>query len=152
VLDLVLFSGDKLLGRPPSRLAIGDKGWIDKLKRNPLTRALRPDKLTLAGLEATLRLYRDEEEAIQAIPTLRMITQPLALVKRRAQNLTRRLRRSNSSRQSNCDCSHSGTGRWWLPPSNRASQLRHQFKPAQIGHPTNLMRLYVLPTRLWWRG
>ena len=91
--DLVLFSGDKLLGGPQAGLAIGDKVWIEKLKRNPLTRALRPDKLTLAGLEATLRLYRDEQEAIQAIPTLRMITQPLASVKRRAQNLTRRLRR-----------------------------------------------------------
>ncbi len=94
--DLVLFSGDKLLGGPQAGLAIGNKDWIDKLKRNPLTRALRPDKLTLAGLEATLRLYRDEEEAIQAIPTLRMITQPLALVKRRAQNLARRLRRGIS--------------------------------------------------------
>ena len=91
--DLVLFSGDKLLGGPQAGLAIGDRVWIEKLKRNPLTRALRPDKLTLAGLEATLRLYRDEQEAIQAIPTLRMITQPLASDKRRAQNLTRRLRR-----------------------------------------------------------
>ena len=91
--DLVLFSGDKLLGGPQAGLIIGDKTWVDKLKRNPLTRALRPDKLTLAGLEATLRLYRDEEEAIKIIPTLRMITQPLAEVKRRAQSLARRLRR-----------------------------------------------------------
>jgi L-seryl-tRNA(Ser) seleniumtransferase len=91
--DLVLFSGDKLLGGPQAGLIIGDKTWVDKLKRNPLTRALRPDKLTLAGLEATLRLYRDEEEAVKVIPTLRMITQPLTEVKRRAQSLARRLRR-----------------------------------------------------------
>ncbi len=91
--DLILFSGDKLLGGPQAGLVIGDKVWIDKLKTNPLTRALRPDKLTLAGLEATLRLYRDEKEAIQAIPTLRMITQPLTLIKRRAQSLIRKLRR-----------------------------------------------------------
>ncbi len=91
--DLVLFSGDKLLGGPQAGLAVGARAWVDRLKRNPLTRALRPDKLTLAGLEATLRLYRDEEQAIQAIPTLRMITQPGAEVKRRAQSLARRLRR-----------------------------------------------------------
>jgi L-seryl-tRNA(Ser) seleniumtransferase len=91
--DLILFSGDKLLGGPQAGLVIGNKVWIDKLKTNPLTRALRPDKLTLAGLEATLRLYRDEKEAIQAIPTLRMITQPLPLIKRRAQSLIRKLRR-----------------------------------------------------------
>ena len=91
--DLILFSGDKLLGGPQAGLAVGAKAWVDQLKRNPLTRALRPDKLTLAGLEATLRLYRDEKQAIQAIPTLKMITQPLAEVKRRAQSLARRLRR-----------------------------------------------------------
>jgi L-seryl-tRNA(Ser) seleniumtransferase len=91
--DLLLFSGDKLLGGPQAGLALGAKDWVDQLKRNPLTRALRPDKLTLAGLEATLRLYRDEEQAIQAIPTLKMITQPAAAVKRRAQSLARRLRR-----------------------------------------------------------
>jgi L-seryl-tRNA(Ser) seleniumtransferase len=91
--DLVLFSGDKLLGGPQAGLVIGAKVWVEQLKRNPLTRALRPDKLTLAGLEGTLRLYRDEKAAIQAIPTLRMITEPLAEVKRRAQSLARRLRR-----------------------------------------------------------
>jgi L-seryl-tRNA(Ser) seleniumtransferase len=91
--DLILFSGDKLLGGPQAGLAIGGKGLVDQLKHNPLTRALRPDKLTLAGLEATLRLYRDEEQAVEAIPTLKMITQSLAGVKRRAQSLARRLRR-----------------------------------------------------------
>jgi L-seryl-tRNA(Ser) seleniumtransferase len=91
--DLVLFSGDKLLGGPQAGLVVGARDWIDQLKRNPLTRALRPDKLTLAGLEATLRFYRDEEQAVQAIPTLKMITQPSTEVKRRAQSLARRLRR-----------------------------------------------------------
>ena len=91
--DLVLFSGDKLLGGPQAGLAVGNKIYVDQLKRNPLTRALRPDKLTLAGLEATLRLYRDEGQALAAIPTLRMLTQSAAAVKRRAQSLARRLRR-----------------------------------------------------------
>jgi L-seryl-tRNA(Ser) seleniumtransferase len=91
--DLVLFSGDKLLGGPQAGLAVGRKVYVDRLKRNPLTRALRPDKLTLAGLEATLRLYRDEQQALAAIPTLRMLTQTAVEVKRRAQSLARRLRR-----------------------------------------------------------
>lgn len=91
--DLVLFSGDKLLGGPQAGLAVGNKVYVDQLKRNPLTRALRPDKLTLAGLEATLRLYRDEPQALAAIPTLRMITQSAEEVKRQAQSLARRLRR-----------------------------------------------------------
>lgn len=91
--DLVLFSGDKLLGGPQAGLAVGRKIYVEQLKRNPLTRALRPDKMTLAGLEATLRLYRDEPQALAAIPTLRMLTQTAAAVKRRAQGLARRLRR-----------------------------------------------------------
>lgn len=91
--DLVLFSGDKLLGGSQAGLALGDKSLVEKLKRNPLTRALRPDKLTLAALEATLRLYLDEPQAAAAIPTLRMIIRPLAEVQRQAQNLARRLRR-----------------------------------------------------------
>ncbi|MBW1986917.1 MAG: L-seryl-tRNA(Sec) selenium transferase, partial [Deltaproteobacteria bacterium] len=91
--DLVLFSGDKLLGGPQAGLALGDKSLVEKLKRNPLARALRPDKLTLAALEATLRLYLDEPQAVAAIPTLRMITRPLDEIKRQAQSLARRLRR-----------------------------------------------------------
>ncbi|MGQ9921203.1 MAG: aminotransferase class V-fold PLP-dependent enzyme, partial [Desulfobacca sp.] len=87
------FSGDKLLGGPQAGLAVGKKIYVEQLKRNPLTRALRPDKMTLAGLEATLRLYRDEAQALSAIPTLRMLTQSAAEVKRRAQSLARRLRR-----------------------------------------------------------
>lgn len=90
--DLVLFSGDKLLGGPQAGLALGDQAIVGRLKRNPLTRALRPDKLTLAALEATLRLYLDEPQAVAAIPTLWMLTRPLAEVKRQAQNLIRRLR------------------------------------------------------------
>jgi L-seryl-tRNA(Ser) seleniumtransferase len=91
--DLVLFSGDKLLGGPQAGLILGNAEVVQRLKQHPLTRALRPDKLTLAGLEATLRLYLNEPEAVVGIPTLRMLTMPLTEVNRLAQRLARTIKR-----------------------------------------------------------
>jgi L-seryl-tRNA(Ser) seleniumtransferase len=89
--DVVTFSGDKLLGGPQAGLIVGQRATIEAIERNPLNRALRIDKLTLAGLEATLRLYLDERKATDKIPTLRMLTLPLGTISKRAKKLAQML-------------------------------------------------------------
>lgn len=90
--DVVTFSGDKVLGGPQAGLIVGKKRYLDEIKRNPLNRALRIDKMTLAGLEATLRLYLDPEQAKAEVPTLRMVTLGFETLKSQAGRLARLLR------------------------------------------------------------
>jgi L-seryl-tRNA(Ser) seleniumtransferase len=91
--DLVSFSGDKLLGGAQAGIIVGKRVYIDRLKKNQLMRALRVDKLTLAALEATLRQYLDPERAIQTIPTLWMMNRQPDELKREAERLADHLRK-----------------------------------------------------------
>jgi L-seryl-tRNA(Ser) seleniumtransferase len=90
-IDVVTFSGDKLLGGPQAGIVLGRKTFLDLLKVNPLTRALRIDKLTLAALESTLLLYLDEKRAMQEVPTLKMLTLDRGVLKRRGRRLLRKV-------------------------------------------------------------
>ncbi|MFH2011362.1 MAG: L-seryl-tRNA(Sec) selenium transferase [Pseudomonadota bacterium] len=93
--DVVTFSGDKLLGGPQAGIILGKEKIIGKIKKDPLNRALRIDKLTLSALESTLRLYMEGEKAVKEIPTLSMLTMPLHEIEKRARSLYRRLRRES---------------------------------------------------------
>jgi L-seryl-tRNA(Ser) seleniumtransferase len=88
--DLVTFSADKLLGGPQAGIVVGRADLVERLARNPLNRAVRIDKFTIAALEGTLYAY-EAGDALETIPTLRMLTEPLASIRRRAQRLLRRL-------------------------------------------------------------
>jgi L-seryl-tRNA(Ser) seleniumtransferase len=89
--DLVCFSGDKLLGGPQAGIVVGRAELVERLRRHPLQRALRADKLTLASLEGTLGLYLDPERARREIPVLRMLDESLETVRARAERLADRV-------------------------------------------------------------
>lgn len=89
--DILTLSGDKLLGGPQAGIILGKRAFVERIKQNQLMRALRPDKVTLAALEATLRIYF-AGRPLQEIPVLAMLSMPAETLKRRAYNLAERLR------------------------------------------------------------
>ena len=89
--DIVLFSGDKLLGGPQCGIVVGRAALIKKISSHPLMRALRVDKITLAALAATLRIYQDPAMATERIPLLRLLSTPLAVLQERAESIAGQL-------------------------------------------------------------
>jgi len=97
-IDVVTFSGDKLLGGPQAGIIVGSQEVVGQIKKNPLNRALRIDKFTLASLESVLRLYYDAVHAIKDIPTLRMLTEQPLVLKRRAVKISKKIKTVISDR------------------------------------------------------
>ncbi len=91
--DIVTFSGDKLLGGPQAGIILGRKEIVARVKKNPLNRALRIDKLTLAALEATIRSYLTSGDALAVIPGIKLLTTPVATVEKKARKLLRILKK-----------------------------------------------------------
>jgi L-seryl-tRNA(Ser) seleniumtransferase len=89
--DVISYSGDKLLGGPQAGIIVGKKDLVDAMQKNPLARAMRPDKFTLAALENTLLIYLDTERAKRDIPTLRMILADLAFLRKQARRLRKQI-------------------------------------------------------------
>lgn len=96
--DIVTFSGDKLLGGPQAGMILGGEKLIQKIQKNPLLRAMRIDKMTLASLEATFMQYLDDEKAVKEIPTLRMLTELPDTIKKRAKKIFAPLKKDISNR------------------------------------------------------
>jgi L-seryl-tRNA(Ser) seleniumtransferase len=111
-LNIVTFSGDKLLGGPQAGLIVGDKELIARIQKNPFARAVRIDKLTLAALEATLMEYADIENAVESIPTIRMLFEDPDSIGKRAKKIALLLRRDmrNASVSVVKDSSQAGGG------------------------------------------
>nr|WP_300002378.1 L-seryl-tRNA(Sec) selenium transferase [Tissierella sp.] len=106
-IDIVTFSGDKLLGGPQVGIIVGKKEYIDKMKKNPLTRAFRVDKLVISALETILSYYIDEGDAVKKIPTLRMLTIPIEELDEKAINLKKVLSLLEEAKDLNIDIADS---------------------------------------------
>ncbi|WP_347301150.1 L-seryl-tRNA(Sec) selenium transferase [Dolosigranulum savutiense] len=127
--DVVSFSGDKLLGGPQTGILVGTKQYIDQLKRHPLLRALRVDKMTLAGLEATLQAYLKPEQAMKDIPLLQMLGQSEENLARKAQTLADDIRALDKGYQVNIIEGQSQVGGGAFPEARLATHL------VEISHP-----------------
>ncbi|WP_138203980.1 L-seryl-tRNA(Sec) selenium transferase [Haloimpatiens lingqiaonensis] len=135
-MDVVTFSGDKMLGGPQAGIIVGKKEYIDKMKKNQLTRALRIDKMTLAALEATLKLYLDEKEAIENIPTLNMLLSSKETIKKKAESLKRKLRNKVKNFNFHIEEDYSMVGGGSMPTEKIETYVikitSEEFTPEQI--------------------
>lgn len=143
-IDIVTFSGDKLLGGPQAGIIAGKKKYIDRLKKNQLTRALRVDKMTIKLLEEVFKVYIYESDPVSKIPTLRMITLKSDEIKKRADSLAKRLSELGFNTEVKEDYSEVGGGS--LPTEklstfvvlirdNNLSEGEIDFKLRQLDYP-----------------
>lgn len=142
--DVVCFSGDKLLGGPQAGIIVGKKKYIDQMKKNQLTRALRIDKFTAATLEVVLQEYLSEENAIKNIPVLCMMTESFEDVAKRAKSLKRMLQNAEIDAQIETEECESQIGGGYLP-LERIRSMAVTIKPNQITTAELEERMRFLP-------
>lgn len=142
--DVVCFSGDKLLGGPQAGIIVGKKKYIDQMKKNQLTRALRIDKFTAAALEVVLKEYLSEEKAIKNIPVLRMMTEPPEEVEKRARSLCRMLKNAGLDADISLEACESQIGGGSLP-LERIPSMAVTIRPHRITTEELEERMRFLP-------
>lgn len=142
--DIVCFSGDKLLGGPQAGIIVGRKKYIDMMKKNQLTRALRIDKFTAATLDVVLHEYLSEETAVKNIPVLRMITEPLEKVTKDAKMLCRMLKNAGLPAEIRTESCESQIGGGSLP-LERIPSMAVTIKPFNISTAELEERMRYLP-------
>lgn len=146
--DIVTFSGDKLLGGPQAGIIVGKKEYIERMKKNPLTRAFRVDKFTISALEATLRLYLDENVAIEKIPTLKMLSMTIEELEGKAKTLLNMI--NETIDDDNCHIeivdSYSEVGGGSLPLEKMPTKcIRISFKEDNIAGFEKALREFRIP-------
>lgn len=146
-MDIVTFSGDKMLGGPQAGIIVGKKEYIEKMKKNPLTRAFRIDKLTLSALEGTLKLYIDGEVAMKEIPLLRMLTFDMEELSRKARRLSARLKKSLGDKLSiSIQNEYSEVGGGSMPLHKMPTKVvAITSSKASIDAMDNILRKYEVP-------
>lgn len=134
--DIVTFSGDKILGGPQAGIIVGKREYIEKMKKNQLTRALRVDKMTIAALEGVFRLYLDEEVAIREIPGLKMITMKEDEILKKAETLKSKIEDISNALKMKIEADYSQVGGGSMPtellPSHVIKIVSEKFKPNEI--------------------
>lgn len=147
--DLVLFSGDKLLGGPQAGVIVGRRELIQRIEKDPLMRAFRLDKMTLAALEATLRLYLDPARALSELPLLRLLDQPLEELRRRARRIAAKLRSLSTLNLVEVREDRVAVGGGSLPeqtlPSVVIALQAHQWSDAELARRLRTSRPPVVP-------
>lgn len=145
-IDVITFSGDKMFGGPQAGIIVGKKKYIDKIKKNQLTRALRVGKMTIAAIEATLKIYLSEKEAIEKIPTLYMMLSNKDVHKKRAGRLARKLRSKTKDFTFKVEEGYAKVGGGSLPTENIESYVvkakSHTISTSKL---ENLMRENDIP-------